>query len=132
MTKTWRVLFHTVMIDRFHKALQKMQNVSGFYLAIGNNGCLWYKSITLVDNNLIYLQGLFCRQICKLGHTQEELFQKGRSIQFDENVDIIDSYILWLRQCIQMVWYNEVQVLELFKITLPTRYYIYLFKLKLY
>ena len=38
-------------------------------------------------------------------------------------MDNVESYVLQLKQCAQMLGYNEGQVLELFKITLPTRYY---------
>ena len=51
------------------------------------------------------------------------MFQRWRNFQFDEATDTIDSYVLRLKQCAQMLKLNEGQVLELFKYTLPTIYY---------
>ena len=38
-----------------------------------------------------------------LGQSQEELFQGWRSFTFDETTDTIDSYVLILKQCAQML-----------------------------
>ena len=61
---------------------------------------------------------------------QEELFQRWRSFHFDETTDTIDSCGLQLKQCAQMLGYNEGQVLEMFRNTLPTRYYYLLLVIK--
>ena len=41
-------------------------------------------------------------------------------LQFDKTTDTIDSYVLRLKQCTQMLGLNDGKVLELFKHTLPT------------
>ena len=38
---------------------------------------------------------------------QEELFQQWRFLHFDEISDSIDSYMLKLKQCTQMLEFNE-------------------------
>ena len=97
-----------------------------FCLTLVGDAHLWYDPIQLTYNDWLNLQKLFCWQFSKLGHTQEELLCRWRSFCFDETADIIDSYVLRLKQCAQMLGYNEGQVLELFKNILPNKYY-YLF-----
>ena len=46
-----------------------------------------------------------------------------RSFQYDENADMIDSYIHKVKQVAALLNYAEPQILELFKNTLPSRLY---------
>ena len=46
-----------------------------------------------------------------------------RSFQFDENADMIGSYIHKVKQVAALLSYGEPQILELFKNTLPSRLY---------
>ena len=58
----------------------------------------------------------------------KKTFSKDRrSFQFDETTDTIHSYVLSLKQCVQMLGYNKGQVLGLSKKTLSTRYEYLLF-----
>ena len=78
------------------------------YFTLDGNTCLCYEPITPVGNDWNHVQRLFCRQLSQLGQTQE-LFQKWKFFQFDAT-DIIDSYALRLKQCAQILGYNEGQV----------------------
>ena len=46
-----------------------------------------------------------------------------RSFQFDENADMIDSYIHKVKQVAALLEYGEPQILELFKNAPPSRVY---------
>ena len=46
---------------------------------------------------------------------------------FDENTETIDSYVIWIRQVANLLGYRELQILEVFKNTLPTKLYCILF-----
>ena len=50
-----------------------------------------------------------------------------RSFQYDENLDTIDSYISKIKQVAALLNYGEPQILELFKNTLPSKFYWILF-----
>ena len=98
-----------------------------FYLTLAGFANLKYASMTSVGMDWSKLQKCFQRQFPKWDQTQEELFQRWRPFDFDEATDTIDYYVLRLKQCGQMLKYNEAQVLELFKNTFPTRYCYVLF-----
>ena len=69
----------------------------------------------------------FRQQYSKIGNTREQLFHVGRSFHFDENVETIDAYINCIRQVATLLGYQEPQILEVFKNTLPTKLYWVLF-----
>ena len=46
---------------------------------------------------------------------------------FDENTETIDSYVIRIRQVVNLLGYGEPQILEVFKNTLPTKLYWILF-----
>ena len=50
-----------------------------------------------------------------------------RSFHFDENTETIDTYINCIRQVATLLGYQEPQILEGFKNTLPTKLYWVLF-----
>ena len=50
-----------------------------------------------------------------------------KSDHFDEVTDTIDCFVLRLKQCAQILGYNERKAVELFMNTLPTRHYYLLF-----
>ena len=78
--------------------MQKKENVT-----LAGDSHLSYESLIPVGNGWNNLQRLFHRQFSKLGQSQEELFQGWRSFTFDETTDTIDSYVLILKQCAQML-----------------------------
>ena len=46
---------------------------------------------------------------------------------FDENVELIETYVNHIRQVTTLLGYQEPQILEVFKNTLPTKLYWVLF-----
>ena len=79
---------------------------------------LWYESLTLLDDDWPALQNKFRWQYSKIGNTPEQLFHASRTFKFDENTDMIDSYVLRMSQVAAMLNYGEMQILENFKNTL--------------
>ena len=73
------------------------------------------------------LQNLFRQQYSKIDNTREQLFQAWRSFNFDENTETIDAYVTCIRQVAALLGYGELQILEVFKNTLPTKLYWILF-----
>ena len=49
--------------------------------------------------------------------------KNGDFFQFDEATDTIDSCVITLKQCAHILGYNKGHILDLFRNTLPTRYY---------
>ena len=72
---------------------------------------------------------MFRQQYSKIGNTREQLFHAWKSFHFDENREAIDAYIHCIRQVTTLLGYEEPQILEVFKNTLPTRLYWALFPL---
>ena len=92
---------------------------------------LWYHSLEpLRDTTWAQLQNIFRQRYSKLGNTQEQLFHVWRSFTYDENTETIDSYVIWIRQVANLLGYRELQILEVFKNTLPTKLYWILFPIK--
>ena len=75
-------------------------------------------------------QNLFRQRYSKLGNTCEQLFHMWRSFTFDENTETIDSYVIRIRQVANLLGYGELQILEVFKNTLPTKLYWILFPIE--
>ena len=73
------------------------------------------------------MQNQFRRQYSKLGNTREQLFHAWRSFHYDENVEMLDAYGTRIRQVARLLGYGELQVLEVFKNTVPNRLYWVLF-----
>ena len=76
------------------------------------------------------MQNLFRQRYSKVGNTGEQLFHAWRSFSFDENLDTIDSYVTQIRQVATLLGYEEPQILEVFKNTLPTKLYWILFPIE--
>ena len=84
----------------------------------------WYESLAPLDDDWPALQNKFRWQYLKIGNTPEQLFHAWRTFKFDENMDTIDSYVLRMSQVAAMLNYEEMQILENFKNTLPYRLYL--------
>ena len=69
------------------------------------------------------MQNKFRWQYWKIGNTPEQLFHACRTFKFDENTDMVYSYILRMSQVAAMLNYGEMQILENFKNTLPYQLY---------
>ena len=88
---------------------------------------LWYESLRLININWDGLQNMFRQQYSKIGNTSEQLFHTWRSFHFDENTETIDAYVNHIRQVVTLLGYQEPQILEVFKNTLPMKLYWVLF-----
>ena len=88
---------------------------------------LWYQSLEPINVDWQGLQNLFRKQYSKIGNTREQLFHAWRFFSFDENTDTIDAYVTYIRQVATLFGYVELQILEVFKNTLPTKLYWILF-----
>ena len=73
---------------------------------------------------------LFRQRYSKVGNTREQLFHAWRSFSFDENTETIDSYFTQIRQVATLLGYEEPQISEVFKNTLPTKLYWILFPIE--
>ena len=70
---------------------------------------------------------MFRQQYSKIGNTREQLFHAWQSFHFDENAEMIDTYVNRIRQIAESLGYQEPQILEVFKNTIPTKLYWVLF-----
>ena len=76
------------------------------------------------------MQNLFRQRYSKVGNTREQLFHTWRSFSFDENTETIDSYVIQIRHVTTLLEYEEPQILEVFKNTLPAKLYWILFPIE--
>ena len=105
--------------------------VQRFCLTLLGEARLWYQSlIPLWDTTWAQLQNLFTQRYSKLGNTCKQLLHVWRSFTFDENTETIDSYVIRIRQVATLLGYGELQILEVFKNTLPTKLYWVLFPIE--
>ena len=100
------------------------EKVRRFCITLIGEARLWYESLPSLDNDWPTLQNKFRWQYSKIGNTPEQLFHVWRSFKFDENTDMVDSYILRMSQVAAMLNYGEMQILENFKNTLLYRLYL--------
>ena len=105
--------------------------VQRFCLTLLGEARLWFHSLEPLENTTWpQLQNLFRQRYSKLGNTHEQLFHAWRSFTFNENAETIDSYVIWIRQVATLLGYGELQILEVFKNTLPTKLYWILFPIE--
>ena len=105
--------------------------VQRFCLTLLGEARMWYQSLEpLGDTTWAQLQNLFRQRYSKLGNTCEQLFHAWRSFTFDENTETIDTYVIRIRQVATLLGYGELQILEVFKNTLPTKLYWVLFPIE--
>ena len=92
---------------------------------------LWYEMLNTQQQQLDWagLQECFRQQYSKFGNTREQYFHAWRSFHFDEATDTIDGYIQKVKQVAALLKYEEPQILELFKNTLPSRLYYMLYQI---
>ena len=101
--------------------------VHRFCLTLLGEARLWYETLTPIANDWPALQNAFRRQYSKLGNTPEQYFHQWRSFYFGENADSLDTYLTRVSQCTAILNYEEPQIPELMKNTLPSRLYPILF-----
>ena len=100
------------------------EKVRHFRITLIGEARLWYESLAPLDNDWPALQNKFRWKYSKIGNTPEQLFHAWRTFKFDENTDSVDSYVLRMSQVAAMLNYEEMQILENFKNTLPYRLYL--------
>ena len=66
---------------------------------------------------------MFRQQYSKIDNTREQLFHAWRSFHFDEKTETIDAYVHRIRQVANLLGYQDPQILEVFKNTLPSKLY---------
>ena len=72
--------------------------VQRFCLTLLGEARLWYHYLEPLGNTMwAQLKNLFRHRYSKLGNTHEQLFHAWRSFTFDENTEIIDSYVIRIR-----------------------------------
>ena len=103
------------------------QKVRRFCFTLTGKARLCYKTIWHVNLDWPAMQECFRQQYSKFGNTREQYFHIWRSFQFDEATDSIDGYIYKVKQVAALLDYVDPQILELFKITLPSRLYYLLY-----
>ena len=57
------------------------------------------------------LQECFRQRYLKFGSSREQYFHVWRSFHYDENTDMIDSYILKVKQVASLLNYGEPEIL---------------------
>ena len=60
---------------------------------------------------------------------QENSYNVWRSFHYDENAETVDAYVNRIKQVAALLNYEEPQILELFKNTLPSKLYLILFSI---
>ena len=101
--------------------------VRRFCLTLIGEVRLWYESLRPIEMDWNMLQECFMQPYSKFGSSREQYFHVWRSFHYDENTDMIDSYILKVKQVASLLNYGEPEILELFKNTLPNKLYWMLF-----
>ena len=87
----------------------------------------WYPTLEPLVMTWPELQNLFRQQYSKIGNTREQLFHAWRSFHYDENMETPDAYVIRIKQVARLLGYEDPQVLEVFKNTVPNRLYWVLF-----
>ena len=99
------------------------EKVRHFCITLIDEARLWYELLAPLDDDWPALQNKFRWQYSKIGNTPKQMFHAWRTFKFDENMDMVDSYILRMSQVMAMLNYGEMQILENFKNKLVYRLY---------
>ena len=116
-TKDWMTAHHFV----------ESVKVQRFCITLLGEARLWYHSLEPINVDWQGLQKLFRKQYSKIGNTREQLFHVWRYFSFHENMETINTYVTHIRQVAALLGYGELQILEVFRNTLPTKLYWILF-----
>ena len=89
--------------------------VQRFCLTLIEEARLWYESLRPINVEWDGLQNMFRQQYSKM--------EAWRSFHFDQNTETIDAYVHHIRQVANLLGYQDPQILEVFKNTLPSKLY---------
>ena len=103
--------------------MRNLHSIQRFCLTLVGEARLWHELLRPINAEWDYLQHMFRQQYSKIGNTREQLFHAWRSFHFDENAETIDAYIHHIRQVANLLGYQDPQILEVFKNTLPSKLY---------
>ena len=95
--------------------------VQRFCLTLVGEARNWYATLEPLAMTWPELQNMFRCQYSKIGNTREQLFHAWRSFHYDENVETPDAYVIRIKQVARLLGYEDLQVLEVFKNTVPNR-----------
>ena len=109
---------------------QDQVKVQRFCLTLVGEARLWYESLRLINANWEDLQHMFGQQYSKIGNTREQLFHAWSSFHFDKNTETIHAYVHRIRQVANLLGYQDLQVLKVFKNNLPSTLYWVLFPIE--
>ena len=101
--------------------------VQRFCLTLIGEARLWYELLRPINAEWDDLQNMFRQQYSKIGNTGEQLFHAWRLFHFNGNAETIDAYVHHIRQVANLLDYQDAQILEVFKNTLPSKLYWVLF-----
>ena len=104
-------------------AFEEGVKVQRFHLTLVGEARLWYESLRPIASEWNGLQNQFRQQYSEIGDTREQLFHVWRSFNFDDNTEVLNAYVIHIRQVAALLGYGEPQVLKGFKNTLPMRLY---------
>ena len=107
------------------------QKVRRFCLTLMQGARLWYATLNAQQQQLTWegLQDRFRQQYSKFGSTREQYFHAWRFFQFDKATNTTYGYIHKVTQVAALLDFGEPQILELFKNTLPSRFYCMLYQI---
>ena len=103
--------------------------VQRFCLTLEGEARNWYATLEPVAMTWPELQTMFRCQYSKIGNMREQLFHAWRSFHYDENVEMPDAYVIRIKQAARLLGCEDLQVLEVFKNTVPNRLYWVLFSI---
>ena len=106
------------------------QRLQRFPLTLTNEAILLYQAIHPFQCSLEELQEIFSNHFSKVDNTREQLFHAWISFHFNENADIIDAFVQRMRQVAALLNYGELQILKVYKNTLPSLFNWVLFPIK--